>query len=377
MGSVLVALVAGFAVAGCGGSSSSSPSSNALTPSQSHTGTSSAALSSDVSLVRQVVRGAVEAHVFPGAVVVVRRGGQSRTLAIGRADVATGAPMSPADRFQVASLTKSMVAAVALKLVAQGRLSLSDSVEKWEPGLLPRGADITVADLLGQTSGLPDYTPVVTAHYVSGRTPTAPAALVGAVANRPLMFPPGSRSYYSNTNYIVLGMILQNASHETLATLLQRQLFGPLGLRSASLAATTTRTPPLAHGYDHGRDVTNPELTWLWAAGGVVSNIGDVARFYDALLSGQVVHGALLNRMLTMRRETNRDLPYSGYGMGLGTVQIGCGPTYGATGDVPGFHTWALTTKNRSRSVVVAENTSLSAAVNDQLVTVINDALCG
>ncbi|HEY3531404.1 MAG TPA: serine hydrolase domain-containing protein [Nocardioides sp.] len=330
-----------------------------------------------MSLIRRVVRGAVAADVFPGAVVVVRDGGQSRTLAVGRADLATGAPMTAGDRFQVASLTKSMVAAVALKLVTQGRLSLSDTVEKWEPALLPRGAEITVADLLGQTSGLPDYTPIVTSHYVSGHTSTAPPALVGAVVHLPLMFSPGSRSFYSNTNYVVLGMILQKVSHEPLATLLQQELFGPLGLRSASLAESRTRTPPLAHGYDNRRDVTNPELTWLWAAGGVVSDIGDVARFYDALLSGRVVHGTLLDRMLTMRRETNPDLPYSGYGLGVGTIQTSCGAAYGATGDIPGFHTYALTARDRSRSVVIAENASLSVAVEDQLSTVINDALCG
>jgi D-alanyl-D-alanine carboxypeptidase len=165
---------------------------------------------------------------------------------------------------------------------------------------------------------------------------------------------------------------------EPLATLLEQKLFVPLGLRSASLAEARTRTPPLAHGYDdHNRDVTNPELTWLWAAGGVVSNISDVARFYDALLAGHVIHGALQNRMLTMRMETNHDLPYSGYGFGVGTIQTTCGTAYGATGDVLGFHTYALTTKNRSRSVVVAENASLSAEVNDQLSTVVNDALCG
>ena len=81
------------------------------------------------------------------------------------------------------------------------------------------------------------------------------------------------------------------------------------------------------------------------------------------------MHGALLDRMLTMRKETNRDLPYSSHGMG-GTVQIQCGPTYGATRDVLGSHTYALATKNHSRSLVVAENASLSAGADDQLVTV-------
>jgi D-alanyl-D-alanine carboxypeptidase len=285
--------------------------------------------------------------------------------------------MTAADRFQVASLTKTMVAALTLRLVAQGRLSLSDTVAKWEPGLLPRGDEITVADLLGQTSGLPDYTTRETAHYVSGRTSTVPRAMLSLVANEPLQFRPGTRSYYSNSNYLVLGIILQTVGHEALATLLQKKLFDPLRLASTSLAPAGTDTSPLAHGYDHGRDVTNPELTWIWAAGGVVSDIGDVARFYDDLLAAKIVRSQLLGRMLTMRRETNPDLSlFSGYGLGIATIPTRCGTAYGASGVLPGFTTHAWTSKNGGRSVVIAVNASISTEVNDQVGTVINEALC-
>jgi D-alanyl-D-alanine carboxypeptidase len=369
----LGALVTVSVLVGCG--SSSTPT-GTPPPGQPSSG-GATDLTDEVSSIRQTLQSGVDAGVFPGAVVVVRLGGQSRTVAVGQANVGTGATMTAADRFQVASMTKSMVAAVTMELVEQGTLSLSDTVEQWEPGLLPRGADITVGDLLGQTSGLPDYTPTVVTHYVSGKTPTNPRALVGLVAHRPLMFPPGSRSFYSNTNYIVLGMILQTVTHQTLTRLLQHQLFGPLGLRSASLDPKRTLTPPVAHGYDHGKDETNPELTWLWAAGGVVANMVDVARFYDDLLSGKVVRAPLLGQMLAMRKETNHELPFSGYGLGVATIPTQCGPAYGHSGSVLGFIAHAWSTRNDKRSVVLAINASITPSVNDYIVDVLNQALCG
>jgi D-alanyl-D-alanine carboxypeptidase len=342
----------------------------------SQTSPDATALAGEVSTIRATLQTAVDARVFPGAVVVVRRGTRTRTVAVGRADVVTHSPMTAADRFRLASVTKSMVAAVALQLVADGRLSLSDTVDRWEPGLLAHGGDITVAELLGQTSGLPAFQSTRAFARLQGSPP--PQKLVDMVAQAPLMFAPGSRSWYSNTNYLVLGMILQKVSHEPLAALLQHRLFDPLGLHSAGLAATRVNTPPLAHGYDHGRDVTftAADLTWLWAAGGVVANAQDVARFYDALLSGRIVRGPLLQRMLEQRPETNHDLPFSGYGLGAPTLPTGCCQAYGHSGDAPGFMTHAWTTRNGKRSVVMIENTSLTVSVNDYIVSVLNEALC-
>jgi D-alanyl-D-alanine carboxypeptidase len=366
-------LVVAFVVAGCGSSSSSVPSSTHSQPS-SQTSATATALGSEVSSIGQTLQTAVDAHVFPGAVVVVRRGGQTRTVAVGRADVAQSIPMTPGDRFRIASVTKSMVAAVALQLVAQGRLSLSDTVEKWEPGLLARGGDITVADLLGQTSGLPAFQS--TKAFARMRGDPSPQDLVALVARAPLMFEPGSRSWYSNTNYLTLGLIVAKVSHEPLAALLQQRIFGPLGLHSARLAPTGANTAPLAHGYDHGKDVT-PDLTWLWAAGGVVASAGDVERFYDGLFAGKIVPGPLLRQMRSQRPETNHTLPFSGYGLGIATLPTSCGQAYGHSGEAPGFIVHAWTSQDGRRSVVMAVNATLTTSVDDYVGAVLEQALCG
>jgi D-alanyl-D-alanine carboxypeptidase len=360
-------------VAGCSSSSSSAPSSKALSET---TSTGSDALAREVTSIRAGLQSGVDAHAIPGAVVVVRRGGQTRTLVFGQADVAKNVPMSAAERFKVASLTKSMVAAAALQLVGQGRLSLSDTVEKWEPGLLAHGRDITVAELLGQTSGLPSFQ--TTSGFNRMRGDPTPQQLTALVAHAPLMFKPGSRSWYSNTNYLVLGMILQKVSHEPLRALLQHRIFGPLGLHSTTLVTPRATTPRLAHGYDHGKDVTRWDLAWLWAAGGVVSNAGDVARFYDALLTGKVVPGPLLRKMLAQRPETNHDdVPFSGYGLGVATIRPSCGTAYGHSGSAPGYITHAWTTRNGKRSVVMIVNASITGPVNDYVIAVLDQALCG
>lgn len=375
MGAAAAILMA-FVPAGCSSSSSSAPSSKAKSQPSPGTSVSSGVMPREVASLRQALQGGVEAHVFPGAVVVVRRGGQTRTLAVGHADVAKNVPMTATDRFHIASVTKSMSAAATLQLVAQGRLSLSDTVQKWEPGLLAHGSDITVEDLLGQTSGLPSFQS--TEGFANMRGEPPPRALVALVAKAPLMFAPGSRSYYSNTNYVVLGMILAKVSHESLATLFQKRLFDPLGLHSASLIATRGEALPLAHGYDHGKDVTftTANLTYLGAAGEVVANALDVARFYDALFAGKIVASPLLRAMRSQRPETNHELPFSGYGLGIATLPTSCGTAYGHSGDDNGSIMQAWTTKDGRRSVVTAVNATLTPSVNDYIVAVLQDALC-
>lgn len=374
-------LVAGLGLCACSSSSSSSastaptptPTGDATTP---QTSAAAAALAGEVSSIRQTLQSGVDQHVFPGAVVWVRRGDQTRTVAVGRADVAGKVPMTARDRFHIASVTKSMVAATALRLVAQGRLSLSDTVEKWEPGLLARGRDITVAELLGQTSGLPPFQDTQAFAHLRGSPP--PQALVALVAHAPLMFAPGSRSWYSNTNYVVLGLILQKAGHQPLAALLRRDIFEPLGLRSAGLSPERAGTPPLAHGYDRGKDVTSTaaDLTWLWAAGGVVSDAGDVGRFYGDLFAGKIVPAPLVHRMRAQQPETNHDLPFRGYGLGIATLPTPCGLAYGHSGVGPGFLMHAWTSQNGKRSVVLAVNTTLTTSVDDYAATVISAGLC-
>ena len=171
----------------------------------------------------------------PGATLLVRRGDRTTLLARGFAETATKKQMRPADSFRIGSLTKTYVATILLQLAEEGRLSLDDRVSLFLPGLVPGGDKITIRQLLNQTSGLFDYEkdPLVLAPYLAGNLAYrwAPRKLVRiAVSHRPL-FTPGTRWSYSNTNYILAGLIVEAATGATLGQVLDRRLSEPLHLR--------------------------------------------------------------------------------------------------------------------------------------------------
>src|SRR5438093_623042 len=167
----------------------------------------------------------------PGVIVFARNGTRSLRLAAGVADRAHGTPMRIGDRFRVGSVTKTFVAALVLQLAGEGKLSLDDTVEKWVPGLVPGGDRITVRELLNHTSGLFDYLNdgdgTVLQPYVKGDLGHVwtPQAIVGVATKHPPHFPPGGGWSYSNTGYIVLGLIVEAATGDSLAAELKRPLF--------------------------------------------------------------------------------------------------------------------------------------------------------
>src|SRR5256885_14289786 len=177
---------------------------------------------------------AVVAAGAPGAIVLARDGSRTLRLAAGVSDRAHGTPMRVSDRFRVGSVTKTFVAAVVLQLVGEGKLSLDDTVEKWVPGLVPGGDAITVRELLNHTSGIFDYLndgdSTVLRPYLKGDLGHVwtPRALVGVASKHPPHFPPGSGWSYSNTGYIVLGLIAEAATGDSLGAELKRRPFEPL-----------------------------------------------------------------------------------------------------------------------------------------------------
>src|SRR6266566_2076133 len=151
----------------------------------------------------------------PGAIVLVRRGDQTLRMTAGRANLETKTPMRATDRFRIGSVTKSFVATVALQLVGERKLALGDTVERWLPGLVPNGKAITVRELLNHTSGLFDLTndEGFIARILWKPTEVwTPRRLVRiATAHQPL-FAPGPRWSYSNTGYLLLGLVIEAAS---------------------------------------------------------------------------------------------------------------------------------------------------------------------
>ncbi|HET6868338.1 MAG TPA: serine hydrolase domain-containing protein [Solirubrobacteraceae bacterium] len=306
----------------------------------------------------------------PGIVTLINDGsnvGEPWTAARGVADVRTQRPMRATDHFRIGSVTKSFVATVALQLVDEGRLSLSDTVEQWLPGILPYGDKVTLRELLNHTSGIPDALFVTRELIYSGdpfRT-WSPREIVALIAGEPQLFPSGSAYYYSSTNTVLAGLIIEQATGHPLGDEIERRIIRPLHLRDTSfpvidpsIASPSARGYSLAHD-DQGNpiegpllDVTDYNPSGAWAAGNMISNVEDIARFYRALLGGRLLSPARLADM-----KTTVDVgPGERYGLGLDVLDTPCGPLYGHTGGVPGFVNAAFSNEDGTRQLGIMMN---------------------
>ncbi len=323
----------------------------------------------------------------PGAIGLARHGDQVLIAASGTADIATGQPMAAADRVRVGSIIKTIVATVVLQLVAEHELRLSDSVARWLPGLVPDGQAITLRELLQHTSGIFDYfnDPSFVQAFKTDPTRTwQPRALIDIAVAHPPLFSPGTAFAYSNTDYILLGLIIQTATGQPLARELEDRIFAPFGMHHTSLPfADVTPARPYAHGYLLNQpgasgpvDITRVSPSIAWAAGGLLSTAPDIARFYTALLTGAILPPPLLNQMLT----TVPIGPGAGYGLGITSLQVPCGTAWGHDGNFPGYLSNAFTTLGGGRQVIIlinATGSTLTAQQNADLSAALSVGLCG
>jgi D-alanyl-D-alanine carboxypeptidase len=239
----------------------------------------------------------------------------------GVADVATGAPLAPGARVRVASVTKPFVAVVALQLVQEGWLLLDHSVEHWLPGLVPGGEQIRLRHLLGHSSGLPDYLSggIVGRARREPERVWRPEELVGEALRRPRLFAPGApgRWAYSNTNYILVGLIIERVTGNPLDQELRQRIIEPLGLRGTALAPPSADPGDLARGYVNGVDYTALNMSVAWAAGGLTSTVDDLGRFTQALLWGGLLGPELMGPLLTFAGTGGAWSPDMAYSLGL------------------------------------------------------------
>ena len=320
---------------------------------------------------------------IPGVLTTVDDGpGSAWRGASGAARLDPRVPLRPSARFRVGSITKSMVATVVLQLVGEGTLRLDDSVERWLPGMVPEGESVSVRQLLNHTSGIFNYTddPAFWADLVAdpGRT-RSPESLVAIATSHPPLFPPGAGWSYSNTNYILAGLIIEAATGRTAETELRQRIFTPLGLRNTSFPVVDRGIGGYhAHGYllpgnpffptDQPLDVTDLiSPSWAWTAGAVISTADDLSRFYGALLGGRLLPPALLQQMLT----TVQVDPVFGYGLGVFSIRTVCGTIWGNSGGVPGYNSFASNSRNGERSLVMM----VSAEPNNQTLPLLDLAL--
>jgi len=278
----------------------------------------------------------------PGAVLFVKDPNSDPIeLSAGLSDAKAKTAMDVEDVTRIGSLTKPYVAALVLDLVEEGALALDDTVDDLVPGLLPDGDSITVRDLLGHRSGLYEYSedPRVLRPYLDGdfAYEWAPEDLVDVAAGHGPQSEPGADVLYSNTNYTVLGLIVERVTGNDLGDELDARIFEPLGLDDTSFETDTRLPVPHANGYLIGegkaQDVTEISPSHYWGAGNIVSDAGDVARFYTALLEGELLNQSSLAEMTSTVEETDG----LDRGLGLAHGEEPCGEWYGHDGSVPGY----------------------------------------
>jgi len=299
----------------------------------------------------------------PGAIVYVRTPKTARAGTAGYADRAAHISMRAADRYRIASITKAFVSVVILQLEAEGKLDIDDPVERYLPGLVPNGGAITLRELMNHTSGLVDYTDdqdYISAVLSNPARTWMPLELIADGLKHAPYFAPGTNYHYSNTNYLLLGLVAESMTREPLGQALQERILMPLAMRSTSLPLTLELplAPDFVHGYLSlvaGSPLTDvaPLITPSigWAAGGLVSNARDVTTFYRALLTGKLLPPAQLKEMETPSAAD------ATYGLGLSILFTSCGRAYGHAGDfINAWRNVVIATPNGKRQAVVMVN---------------------
>ena len=325
----------------------------------------------------------VVAAGVPGATGVIRGPHGIERYSAGDADVRRGVAISSRDHTRAGSITKAFTSTVILQLVASGRFGLDDSVESLLPGALPDGDQITVRQLLNMSSGLADYCSVPASP--GGPDPCnpssaaersrawAPQELIDIGVSAPRTFAPGQGWAYTNTGYLLLGMIIERVTGDSLAAEYRQRIFRPLGLKQTRYAPDTVAMPrPFSHGYDvlaagsFPEDITAISPTIAGAAGAAVSTPDDLETFIRAYLSGRLVPARLVREMKIATPGSLNGTPPSiplekggvgTYGLGLEhyTWSHSCG-TFGHSGSIPGYHPYTFTTADGSRGAAMFLN---------------------
>ncbi|MGW5303272.1 serine hydrolase domain-containing protein [Streptomyces griseoluteus] len=359
-----------------------------VVPAQAATGEKDAAAAlpaPDTAGVDGVLR-TVRAQGAPAALARIDDQGRSHLISRGVADRGTGRAASTADRFRIGSVTKTFSSVVLLQLADEGELDLDAPVNRYLPKLLPSDA-ITVRHVLSHRSGLYDYTNDMFAQSVSGfeavrkKVFTYPQ-LVALSLKKPRVNAPGVAYSYSNTNFVVAGMLIEKLTKRPVKEAYQNRITGPLKLRDTFYVHPDTRIPGrFARGYltpdrsgDPLVDATEQTVSWAQSAGAVISTAKDLNTFYAALLGGKLLSAA---RLAQMERFTKVDAT-TAYGLGLRRRDLSCGVSvYGHTGAVQGYYTYAFATKDGKRALTAVATTSNNGKVLNALAGTLEPAFCG
>ena len=321
-------------------------------------------------------QGLVEAG-YPAALAAVSDSkGESAGVAVGKGNLETGQAPPMDGEVRVGSASKTFVAVVVMQMVQEGKVGLDEPIETYLPGLIKGegvdGSKITVRQLLQHTSGLPDFDETLFGttdvfqyrhHYVT------PRDVLDSALSKPAQFEPGTQWKYTNTNYIVLGMLVERVSQRPVGEQIDERIVKKLGLSHTYFPAPGEEKIRGTHprGYHlsaEGKleDITEMDPTWGWAAGAMVSTPSELNTFFQAVFDGRLLTQASIQEM-----KKGVDIGSGGrvYGLGLIGTPLSCGGTaWGHGGDIAGYHTRGGVGPDGTAVTVAV--TALPTAIADQ-----------
>ena len=273
------------------------------------------------------IRSEATTHFFRGAVLVGIDGKIVFERAYGLGDEEWGANNTVHTKFRIASLTKQLTAACILLLQERGHLNVRDPISRYLSGLPAAWQAITIHQLLTHTSGIPNSTNASENARVD-RTGATPQQLIELIVDKPLDFTPGTNWSYSNTGYILLGMIVEKTSGQSYADFLKANIFEPLGMSESGYDRARDILKQRASGYEivegHIANANFFDMSVPFSAGGIYSTVEDMYRWNEALAeNGKLLSADSLKQMFTEYPEATREGQHYGYGVVISRLKFG------------------------------------------------------
>ncbi|MGK0532950.1 serine hydrolase domain-containing protein [Bacillus sp. 'calajunan'] len=339
-------------------------------PTQSVSSSVQTSTQRDRNSVKQAVRDTLQLG-FPGILAKTSEGGKTWSYAAGVANLSSKKPMKTDFRFRIGSVTKTFTATVVLQLAEENRLNLDDSIEKWLPGVIQgNGYDdkqITIRQVLNHTSGIAEYTRSKSFNLMDTKKSYRAEELVKMGISMPPDFAPGKSWSYSNTGYVLLGILIETVTGNSYAEEIENRIIEPLELSNTFLPGNSSVIPGTKHargyiqldGASEPKDVTYYNPSMGSSAGDMISTADDLNKFFSYLLGGKLIKEQQLKQMLTT--VPTGEAALGRYGLGIYETKLPNGVSiWGHGGSIPGFVTFAGGTLGGKRTLAVNLN-SLNA----------------
>jgi D-alanyl-D-alanine carboxypeptidase len=333
--------------------------------------------------------GLVEKDGFPAALAAVRDGkGRTRHYTAGVADLTTKEEVPVDGRVRIASNTKMFTAVVVLQLVGEGEVDLDEPIETYLPKVVRgKGIDgrrITVRQLLQHTSGLPNYTRWMPSIFKGRNVYRSPQDLLDMAFAHKASFAPGTSWEYSNTNYVLAGLLIEKVTGRPVAEVVTDRVIEPIGLRDTYWPGKGDRTIRGRHPRGYGsekpggklKDITNLDPSWGWAAGQLIGTPSDLNRFMTALMGGKLLKPEQLAAMKHTMKAPGFPAGWE-YGLGLMKMPLSCGGViWGHGGDIDGYETRNGVTEDGRAATVAVTALPPTEEAHQHVLEAMDTALC-